>query len=182
MSMQPRKREANTPITAPDLPRYCEAIVAVYALTDTLVDGDFLLWPLNTLALSLRRRVEAAGLTNEAERIAERIRSEKAGVDPALDDLDPDPNPDHRGTTFEDRWKMKREWRQTSAFQEMRESFRGVIANQMAYALAEGGVDLAKAATMTDAELLDVRRIGLVTVGKLRRFFAEREQYEEEAA
>jgi len=59
--------------------RYCEAIVAVYALTDTLVDGDFLLWPLNTLALSLRRRVEAAGLTNEAERIAERIRSEKAG-------------------------------------------------------------------------------------------------------
>jgi hypothetical protein len=35
---------------------------------------------------------------------------------------------------------------------------------------------------MTDAELLDVRRMGLVTVGKLRRFFAEREQYEEEAA
>jgi hypothetical protein len=83
MSMQPRKREGNTPITATDLPRYCEAIVAVYALTDTLGDGDFLLWPLNTLAGSLRSRIAEAGLTNEAERIAERMRAEKAGVDPA---------------------------------------------------------------------------------------------------
>jgi hypothetical protein len=167
-------------LTAAGVPQYVNAIFAVYSVVDSMGADDFLRRLLETLASALEQRIDVAGLSAEAERVAARMRAEKAGVDPALDDLDSGPNPDHRGTTFEDRWKMKREWRQTSAFQEMRETFRGVIANQMAYALAEGGVDLAKAATMTDAELLKVPRMGLVTVGKLRRFLAEREQYEEE--
>ena len=78
---------------------------------------------------------------------------------------------------------MKREWRQTSAFQDVRESFRGVpIAKAAVCFLADASVDVSKAAQMTDDELLKIHGMGPVTLGKLRRFLAEREQHEEEAA
>jgi hypothetical protein len=72
-------------------------------------------------------------------------------------------------------------WHKTDVFREMHASFRDVagLSDNTREWLADGGVDLARAAQMTDAELLSVSRVGRVTVGKLRQFFAEREQREE---
>jgi hypothetical protein len=110
---------------------------------------------------------------------------ERKPVDPgweAIVERDPEMGTiESPAATWSDRRRMKSEWRQSSTFAAARESFRGVIANQMACCLADAAVDLEKAATMTDDELLKVPRMGLVTLANLRRFFAEREQCEEAA-
>jgi hypothetical protein len=79
--------------------------------------------------------------------------------------------------------RMLEEWRESSAFQDVRESLTGVpIAKTAVCFLADASVDLGKATQMTDDGLLKIRGMGPVTLGKLRRFLAEREQYEAEAA
>jgi hypothetical protein len=73
-------------------------------------------------------------------------------------------------------------WQQTDAFRDARASFGDVgLSTKAPFSLADAGIDLERAAQMTDAELLAVPGMGPTTLGKLRRFLAEREQYEEEA-
>jgi hypothetical protein len=126
-----------------------------------------------------------------------REQMERTGVNPVTGEpLDPDAmarfgftHPDRRTAEppMSDWWEKSVtlcEWHETDAFREMHESFRDVagLSDNTREWLADGGVDLARAAQMTDAELLNVSRVGRVTVGKLRQFFAEREQREEAAA
>jgi hypothetical protein len=149
------------------------AIVAVYSVVDSLGADDFLRPPLETLANALEGRINVAGLSAEAERVAAQMRGETTAATAAQPKVD----------WYHEKHRMLEEWRESTAFQDARESFRGVpIAKAAICFLADASVDVSKAAQMTDDELLKIHGMGPVTLGKLRQFFAEREQYEEEAA
>lgn len=119
-------------------------------------------------------------------------RMRRTGINPLTGQpIDPDTMPDVNHVKREpaarespDWWERSKtlcEWHKTDTFRHMYESLRDVpgLSNNTREWLADGGVDLARAAQMTDVELLRVSRVGKVTVDKLRRFFAEREQREE---
>ena len=68
---------------------------------------------------------------------------------------------------------MAAEFRRTSAWREMRESYRGVpITNRLAVSLADAGIDLTRAATMSERELLAVRGFGRTGLARLRDHLA----------
>ena len=118
-------------------------------------------------------------------------RMRRTGINPLTGQpIDPDTMPDvnhirreRAEHPYHEKRRMLEEWRESSAFQDVRESFAGVpIAKAAICFLADASVDVSKAAQMTDDELLEIHGMGPVSLGKLRRFLAEREQYEEEAA
>jgi hypothetical protein len=145
---------------------YRRAAADCHAIADDMDPDDCMRRPFRLVAQDLERRLDEQDLPS---------RSGMAQVVPTSE------------PPMSDWWEKSVtlcEWHETDAFREMHESFRDVagLSDNTREWLADGGVDLARAAQMTDAELLSVSRVGRVTVGKLRRFFAEREQYEEEAA
>ena len=80
-ALVPRPAEATTPrLTKADVPRYVNAILAVYAVVDSLGRDDYLRPPLETLASALEQRITVAGLGAEGERVAERMRGEATGA------------------------------------------------------------------------------------------------------
>ena len=80
-ALVPRPAEATTPrLTKADVPRYVNAVLAVYAVVDSLGRDDYLRAPLQTFCTCLEQRLDADGLGAEAGRVAERMRGEATGA------------------------------------------------------------------------------------------------------
>jgi hypothetical protein len=72
-------KDVSPDLTTTDVPAYVSLIVAAYAVADSMTEGDFMHFPLKTVARAMERRLDAAGLSAEAERVAARMRGEATG-------------------------------------------------------------------------------------------------------
>jgi hypothetical protein len=84
----PPKHET-PPLTEADVPRYVNAILAMAAVSRSMGVDDFLRFPLETSYAALERRLNAAGLGAEAERVAARMRGGDTGARAPVVDLRP---------------------------------------------------------------------------------------------
>jgi hypothetical protein len=85
-ALVPRPAEATTPrLTKADVPRYVNAILAVYAVVDSLGIDDYAHAPLRALATCLEQRMNDAGLSAEAACVAGRMRGETSAVAPVVE-------------------------------------------------------------------------------------------------
>jgi len=85
-ALVPRPAEATTPrLTKADVPRYVTAVLAVYAVVDSLGVDDYLRAPLQTLSSALEGRINTAGLSAEGERVASRMRGEAGAAAPVVE-------------------------------------------------------------------------------------------------
>jgi hypothetical protein len=81
----PPPKHKTPPLTKADVPRYVNAILALAAVSQSMGVDDLLRWPLETSYAALERRLNAAGLGAEAERVAAQIRGDAGAVAPVVE-------------------------------------------------------------------------------------------------
>jgi hypothetical protein len=84
----PPPKHDTPPLTKADVPRYVNAILAMSAVSQSMGVDDLLRFGMDTTYAALERRLNAAGLGAEAERVAAQIRGE-AGAAAAVVELRP---------------------------------------------------------------------------------------------
>jgi hypothetical protein len=62
------------------VPTYVSLIVAAYAISDSMTAEDTMRYPLKVVARSMERRLNQAGLSEEAESVAARMRGDNTGA------------------------------------------------------------------------------------------------------